>query len=69
MLHLSAAAADWDSYFSLFTEDAGFIGTDITEHWTMGIFSVMPVAVRAGAMKLGHAHWFATVMSLFLMRS
>lgn len=38
MLHLSAAAADWDSYFSLFTEDAGFIGTDITEHWTMADF-------------------------------
>ncbi|MFQ6371380.1 nuclear transport factor 2 family protein [Shewanella sp. YIC-542] len=37
-LHQSAAAADWQQYFRLFTEDAGFIGTDITEHWNMKDF-------------------------------
>ncbi|MDF0534818.1 nuclear transport factor 2 family protein [Shewanella yunxiaonensis] len=37
-LHRSAAAADWDSYFELFTDDAGFVGTDISEHWSMQDF-------------------------------
>ncbi|WP_233962489.1 nuclear transport factor 2 family protein [Shewanella indica] len=34
-LHQSAANADWDSYFSLFSPDAGFIGTDASEYWNM----------------------------------
>ena len=37
-LHDAAAKADWDRYFSLYTADAIFLGTDVTERWTMEIF-------------------------------
>ena len=33
-LHAAAAAADEEKYFSLFTPDAVFLGTDATERWT-----------------------------------
>lgn len=31
--NVAAARADYDRYFSFFTDDAIFIGTDATEHW------------------------------------
>lgn len=31
--NVAAAKADYDRYFSFFTDDAIFIGTDATEHW------------------------------------
>ncbi|MCH1923296.1 nuclear transport factor 2 family protein [Shewanella sp. C32] len=37
-LHQNAANADWDSYFTLFTDNASFLGTDKTEHWSIQSF-------------------------------
>jgi len=37
-LHRSAAAADGPVYFDLFTQDATYIGTDVTERWTIAEF-------------------------------
>ncbi len=34
-LHQSAAKADGEKYFSLYTDDAIFLGTDAAERWTM----------------------------------
>jgi len=36
--HAAAAAADEDKYFSYFTPDAVFLGTDPTERWTRDEF-------------------------------
>ena len=37
-LHDAAAKADWDRYFKLYTKDAIFLGTDVSERWTMEQF-------------------------------
>ena len=37
-LHAAAAAADEEKYFSLFTPDAVFLGTDATERWSRDEF-------------------------------
>jgi ketosteroid isomerase-like protein len=37
-LHLAAAKADGPAYFTLYTPDAVFLGTDVTERWTMPQF-------------------------------
>ena len=37
-LHLAASEADGELYFSLFAEDAGFMGTDATERWSVDEF-------------------------------
>jgi len=37
-LHQAAREADGASYFALFTPDARFIGTDVTERWTVAEF-------------------------------
>lgn len=37
-LHRAAAAADGAVYFDLFTPDAVYIGTDVTERWTVDQF-------------------------------
>ena len=37
-LHDAAAIADWDRYFNLYTDDAIFLGTDVSERWTMDVF-------------------------------
>ncbi len=34
-LHSAAAKADWERYFALYSDNATFIGTDITEFWTV----------------------------------
>ncbi|WP_163930671.1 nuclear transport factor 2 family protein [Paraferrimonas sp. SM1919] len=39
-LHISAANAQWNSYFNLFDKDGIFLGTDATEHWTKQEFEV-----------------------------
>lgn len=44
-LHAAAAQSDIDNYFCLFTEDAVFIGTDITERWTLPEFKEWAVPV------------------------
>lgn len=33
-LHTYASKADWDRYFALYTDNATFLGTDVTEVWT-----------------------------------
>lgn len=37
-LHTAASKSDFDAYFSLFTPDAVFIGTDAGERWTLDEF-------------------------------
>lgn len=37
-MHAAAEAADGATYFSLFTRDARFIGTDTTERWSLAQF-------------------------------
>lgn len=37
-LHDAAAKADWGRYFSLYSDDAIFLGTDVNERWTMAQF-------------------------------
>lgn len=37
-LHAAAARADGPAYFALYTPDAVFIGTDVTERWTLPQF-------------------------------
>lgn len=37
-LHASAAKADGDAYFALYTPDAVFLGTDATERWSLAEF-------------------------------
>ena len=37
-LHEAASDADYDGYFSLYTEDAVFLGTDATERWPISEF-------------------------------
>jgi ketosteroid isomerase-like protein len=32
--HGAAAEGDWDTYFSLMSEDSVFLGTDVNERWT-----------------------------------
>lgn len=39
-LNSSAARADFDSYFSLYTEDAIFTGTDANERWDKAAFKI-----------------------------
>ena len=37
-LHQAASAADGATYFGLFTPDATYIGSDVTEHWSIAQF-------------------------------
>jgi hypothetical protein len=37
-LHEAASKADGATYFDLFTPDATYIGTDVTEHWSIAQF-------------------------------
>lgn len=37
-LHQAASVADGMTYFDLFTPDATYIGTDVTEHWSIAEF-------------------------------
>lgn len=37
-LHAAASKADGPVYFDLFTPDATYIGTDVTEHWSIAEF-------------------------------
>lgn len=46
-MHAAAARADGDAYFSLFTPDARFIGTDATERWTLDAFKAYATPIFA----------------------
>ena len=37
-LNVASAAADGPAYFALFSPDARFVGTDASEHWSLGEF-------------------------------
>ncbi|MFB3134021.1 MAG: nuclear transport factor 2 family protein, partial [Rhodothermales bacterium] len=37
-LHEAASEADGERYFNLYADDAVFLGTDITERWTIDAF-------------------------------
>jgi hypothetical protein len=45
--HQAAADADLETYFGLLTEDARFLGTDVTERWTKSEF--LAYATERGA--------------------
>ena len=36
--HAAAATADWSAYFDLLSEDAVFLGTDVSERWPKAVF-------------------------------
>ena len=36
--HRAAATADWDVCFDLLSEDAVFLGTDVSERWPKAVF-------------------------------
>jgi len=44
-LHAAAARGDGDAYFAHYTPDAVFIGTDVTERWTMAQFKAYAAPV------------------------
>jgi hypothetical protein len=46
-LHGAASRADGEAYFRLFTPDAVFIGTDVSERWTLPQFRVYAAPVFA----------------------
>ncbi len=37
-LHKAASDADWATYFSLYTENSTFLGTDVSERWDKATF-------------------------------
>ena len=41
-LHEAASKADGATYFDLFTPDATYIGTDVSEHWSIAAFRAYP---------------------------
>lgn len=51
-LHQNAAAADWDNYFTLFTDNASFLGTDKTEHWSIQSFEQYARATKGWTYEL-----------------
>lgn len=51
-LHQNAADANWDSYFTLFTDNASFLGTDKTEHWSIQNFEQYARATKGWTYKL-----------------
>ncbi len=46
-LHGAAARADADAYFGLYTPDAVFIGTDVSERWTLAQFRAYAAPIFA----------------------
>lgn len=42
-LHVAASKADGQVYFNLFTQDAIFIGTDVSEMWTIDEFKAFAI--------------------------
>ena len=67
--HQAAANSDFDDYFSRFTDDGMFLGTDASERWTVEQFQqyakpvrrlIRPHEVRAApreARDQGPVHW------------
>ena len=46
-LHAAASRADGEAYFRLFTPDAVFLGTDVSERWTLPQFRAYAAPVFA----------------------
>ncbi len=46
-LHQYAANADGDAYFALYSDDAIFLGTDVTERWTKAAFQAYAAPIFA----------------------
>ncbi|MGB1190433.1 MAG: nuclear transport factor 2 family protein [Pseudomonadales bacterium] len=63
-LHESAAASEMDRYFSHYTNDAVFLGTDASERWTMAAFK----SYAAPAFAEGRG-WTYEVQSRHLIKS
>ena len=42
--HEAASKADWDTYFGLMSDDAIFLGTDVTERWDKPTFQAYAAA-------------------------
>jgi ketosteroid isomerase-like protein len=47
-LHRHASTADWNEYFELYTKDAVFIGTDVTERWDIPTFKGYAAGAKNG---------------------
>lgn len=56
-LHAAASRAEFDNYFSLFTPDAVFIGTDATERWTVDQFKAYAKPIFQKAAGANKAAW------------
>lgn len=44
--HTAASKADWDTYFSLLTDDSVFMGTDASERWSKAEFQAYASKTR-----------------------
>ncbi|WP_037411116.1 nuclear transport factor 2 family protein [Shewanella fidelis] len=70
-LNQYSSIADWDNYFSLYTEDGIFIGTDVNEHWTKKQFEQYARPTKGWRYDLttrkmtqrGEVIWFDEVLS------
>ncbi len=47
-LHRHASTADWNEYFNLYSDDAIFIGTDVTERWDIITFRKYAIKAKNG---------------------
>lgn len=47
-IHEHAGTGNWGAYFDLYTDDAIFLGTDITERWDMAAFKAYADAHPSG---------------------
>ena len=55
-LHASATAANWETYFQQYTDDAIFIGTDAGERWDMPTFKGFASKTKGWEYKLKNRH-------------
>lgn len=59
--HKAASEADWDTYFNLLSDDAIFLGTDVTEHWTKAQFKAFAQNTKGWTYSLRERHiYFAS---------
>ena len=71
-LHTYAATASWNEYFALYTDNATFLGTDVTERWDKPTFEAYARPTDGWVYKMrerhidftpdGNAAWFDEVL-------
>lgn len=55
-LHTYAAEAEWDNYFALYTDNATFLGTDVTERWDKPTFEAYARPTDGWVYKMRERH-------------